>query len=43
MDRPLFEERVVRFAPPYILTPEQVRRVRADLAAALQELASRGG
>jgi len=41
MDRPLFEERVVRFAPPYILTPEQVRRVRADLAAALQELASR--
>ncbi len=39
MDRPLLEARVVRFAPPYILTPDQVRRVRTDLEAVLKGLA----
>ncbi len=41
MDRPLFEARVVRFAPPYILTPAQVQQTQKDLEAILKELAVR--
>ena len=40
MDQPLFAPRVVRFAPPYILSGEEWRSIFRDLERALRDIAN---